>query len=163
MFDIKKRDGSYCPFDKSRIIVAINKAFLEVDGQIYEKDTANDIADDIYCHLIADPSKRNVEDIQDLVEQFLMKSTRTDVAKAYIRYRYKKEVSRKYSNDFIKAIREKLDAKNVQNQNANVDEASFGGRTGEASSIVTKRLALDYICSEKAKWNHEHNRIYIHK
>ena len=162
MFDIKKRDGSYTSFDKERKVVVNNKAFLEVDGQIYETDTAEDIANDIYDYLINNPNKRNVEDIQDLVEEFLMKSARTDVAKAYIRYRYKKEVSRKYSNDFIKAIREKLDAKSVQNQNANVDEASFGGRTGEASSVVTKRLALDFICSDKARWNHEHDRIYIH-
>ena len=162
MFDIKKRDGSYCSFDKSRIITAINKAFLEVDGQIYETDTAEDIADEIQGYLLADPSKRTVESIQDLVEKLLMESERKDVAKSYIRYRYKKEVSRNYSNDFIKAIREKLDARNIQNQNANVDEASFGGRTGEASGAMTKRLALDYICSNMAKWNHEHNRIYIH-
>ena len=91
-----------------------------------------------------------------------MRSERKDVARAYIRYRYKKEVARNYTNDFIDAIREKLNADDVQNQNANVDEHSFGGRTGEASSVVTKRLALDYIVSPMAKANHENNEIYIH-
>lgn len=91
-----------------------------------------------------------------------MGSERKDVAQAYIRYRFKKEVARKYSDDFIAAIREKLDGFNIQNQNANVDEASFGGRTGEASSVMTRQLALDYIVSSKAKDNHINNRIYIH-
>ena len=42
-----KRDGTLVPFDKNKIINAINKAFLEVDGVLYEIDTANDIANDI--------------------------------------------------------------------------------------------------------------------
>lgn len=91
-----------------------------------------------------------------------MKSERPDVARAYIRYRYKKEVARDSKDDFIAAIREKLDASNVVNQNANVDEHSFGGRIGEASSVVTKQLALDYIVSPMARKNHLENRIYIH-
>ena len=91
-----------------------------------------------------------------------MRSERKDVARAYIRYRYKKEVARNYTNDFIDAIKEKLRAEDVQNQNANVDEHSFGGRTGEASGVVTKKLALDHLVSPMAKANHENNMIYIH-
>ena len=45
-----------------------------------------------------------------------MRSERRDVARAYIRYRYKKEVARNKKDDFIKAIREKLDGNNVKNQ-----------------------------------------------
>lgn len=104
----------------------------------------------------------SVEEIQDLIEEKLMVSERQDVARAYIRFRYKKEVARKYTNDFIQEIRKKLSASDVQNQNANVDEYSFGGRTGEASSVVTKQLAIDYLLSDKAKYNHLNNRIYIH-
>ena len=103
-----------------------------------------------------------VEEIQDLVEDYLMRSERRDVARAYIRYRYKKEVARNKKDDFIQAIREKLDASDIKNQNANVDEASFGGRTGEASSVVTKQLALDYLISPMARENHLNNEIYIH-
>ena len=91
-----------------------------------------------------------------------MRSERRDVARAYIRYRYKKEVARNKKDDFIKAIREKLDGNNVKNQNANVDEHSFGGRTGEASSVVTKQLALDYLLSPMARKNHIDNMIYTH-
>ena len=163
MVQILKRDGTLVPFDKDKIIVAINKAFIDVDGTLYETDTANDIAEEIYKIVNMISSKKlTVEDVQDMVEDFLMRSERKDVARSYIRYRYKKEVARNYSNDFIDAIKTKLNASDVQNQNANMDEYSFGGRTGEASSVMTKRLALDYIVSQKTKENHLNNEIYIH-
>ena len=164
MFKVEKRNGEFVDFNKQKIIDAINAAFIEVDGTLYEEDTAKDIAEDLYrdYSLIKELCAVPVETIQNDVENYLMRSERKDVARAYIRYRYKKEVARNYTNDFIDAIREKLNADDVQNQNANVDEHSFGGRTGEASGVVTKRLALDYIVSPMAKANHENNEIYIH-
>ena len=80
----------------------------------------------------------SVEEIQDMVEDKLMESERKDVAKAYVRYRYKREVARENKDEFFKAIAEKLEAKDVENSNANVDEYSFGGRIGEASNVMTK-------------------------
>ena len=164
MLKIKKRDGTLVPFSKDKIIIAINKAFLDVDETLYETDTAIDIADEIYKSALININEEpfTVEEIQDSVEEYLMRSERPDVARAYIRYRYKKEVARNYSNDFIDAIKEKLGAVNIQNQNANVDEASFGGRTGEAAEVMTKQLALDYLVSPKARENHLNNEIYIH-
>ena len=177
---IVKRDGTLVLFDKDKIIRAINKAFVEVDGQIYEYDTAKDIAAEIeqyvknfyfYRNYNATTQeefeyqlsrKISVEDIQNLVEDYLMRSERRDVARAYIRFRYKKEVARDVRGDFFEPIKEKLTAKNVKNQNANVDEHSFGGRIGEAASYMTKEYALKYLVSEKARKNHLENRIYIH-
>lgn len=163
MIYIIKRNGTIVLFDKNKIINAINKAFIEVDGQLYENDTAQDIANDIECKVNYFPDGSvGVEDIQDWIEDYLMRSERRDVARAYIRYRYKKEVAREKKDDFIQAIRKKLDGKDIKNQNANVDEASFGGRIGEASSVVTKQLALDYILSPMARDNHLNNMIYTH-
>lgn len=160
---IIKRDGTVVLFDKNKIINAINKAFIEVDGQLYENDTAIDIANDIESWINKCPDGSiEVEDIQDIIEDYLMQSERRDVARAYIRYRYKKEVARQKKDDFIQAIRKKLDGKDIKNQNANVDEASFGGRIGEASSVVTKQLALDYIVSPMTRKNHLDNIIYTH-
>lgn len=163
MIYIIKRNGTIVLFDKNKIINAINKAFIEVDGQLYENDTAQDIANDIERQANHFPDGSvGVEDIQDWIEDYLMRSERRDVARAYIRYRYKKEVAREKKDDFIQAIRKKLDGKDIKNQNANVDEASFGGRIGEASSVVTKQLALDYILSPMARDNHLNNMIYTH-
>lgn len=166
MLQIKKRSGDLVPFDATKIINAVNNAMIDVDGILYETDTAEDIAEDIRIMLTAgetagrEPS--SVEQIQDLVEDFLMRSERRDVARAYIRYRYKREAARNHQSAFIDAIGEKLEARNIQNQNANVDEQSFGGRIGEASGVMTKQYALDYIVSKMARENHVNNEIYIH-
>lgn len=159
---VLKRDGSTVNFDAQKIINAINKAFIEVDGKLYENDTATDIALEIGKKVIGSVAPIPVELIQDWVEDYLMRSERRDVARAYIRYRYKKEVARNVQDDFIRPIREKLEARNVQNQNANIDEHSFGGRMGEATSYMTKQYALDYLVSDMARANHEGNMIYIH-
>ena len=162
MIKIQKRNGNIVDYDRNKIINAINNAFIEVDGQLYETDTATDIALDIESELARSPIVVNVETIQNWVEDYLMRSERRDVARAYIRYRYKREVAREQNNDFIEAIGEKLSAKNVQNQNANVDEKSFGGRMGEATSHMTRQYALDYLISKKSKENHLNNEVYIH-
>ena len=64
--------------------------------------------------------------------------------------------------ELMDTIGEKLSAANVQNQNANVDEYSFGGRMGEMNGAVARKYALDYIISPMAKQNHEGNMVYIH-
>ena len=165
--NVMKRNGDVVPFDRKKIVTAINSAFIDVDGQIYETDTASDIAYDIErdFEFIQSQVKTHipsVEQIQDAVEDYLMRSERRDVARAYIRHRYKREVAREKRDDFLNAIDEKLTAKNVQNQNANVDEQSFGGRIGEAASLLTKTYALDYLVSPMARKNHLGNRIYMH-
>ena len=162
MLQIQKRNGIIVPFDKQRIISAINKAFIEVDGKLYEEDTAKDIADEIKYWAKHQNRIVTVEEIQDQVENYLMRSERRDVAKAYIRYRFKHEAVRKSNNDFIIALSEKINASDIENQNANVDEQSFGGRIGAASDLQLKKYALDYCVSDLARRNHENNEIYIH-
>ena len=159
--NIIKRNGDIVAFDKSKIITAINKAFIEVDKCLYEIDTTNSIADEIeeHCEL---HSPLSVEEIQNLVEDYLMESERKDVAKAYIRFRYKKEISRKHKQEWYSEISKKIMAEEVDNQNANVDEHSFGGRVGAASDLVMKQFALDNCISDMARKNHLENRIYIH-
>lgn len=161
MITVVKRNGAQVPFDRNKIITAISKAFIEVDGKIYEMDTINDIARDIENDF-KNRDAISIEEIQDKVEEYLMRSERLDVAKAYIRYRYKRQVARSTSDTFMKAIGEKINGSNIENQNANVDEHSFGGRKGEADSILMKKYALDYIVSDMSRRNHENNRIYIH-
>ena len=91
-----------------------------------------------------------------------MSTKRKDVAKAYIKYREHRNEVRQYNSDFMKEVSKKLNATDVQNQNANVDEYSFGGRMGEANRTLTKEYALNHCMSEKSKMNHINNYIYIH-
>lgn len=83
-------------------------------------------------------------------------------ARRYIRYRYKKEVIREQKDDFFMRLKPKIEATDVQNQNANVDEYSFGGRKGETDSEVMKEYALNYLMSDMARENHLNNTIYTH-
>ena len=157
---ITKRDGTIVPFDKNKIKIAVLKAFIEVDGEEtpYAKEKAREIAN--YVESL--DKDMNVEEIQDIVVNKLMASSRKDVAAKYVEYRVLHKMKREQYQTLIKAVSEKLTASNVQNQNANVDEQSFGGRMGEANDVVMKQYALDYCMSEMAKNNHLNNEIYIH-
>lgn len=157
---ITKRDGRKVDFDKDKIKLAVLKAFLEVDGEEtqYAKEKAREIAN----YIESLDKDLNVEEIQDIVVNKLMASSRKDVATKYVEYRYLHHMARDQYSNLINAISEKLTASNVQNQNANVDEHSFGGRMGEANDIVMKQYALDYCMSDMAKNNHLNNEIYIH-
>ena len=152
-----KRDGREVEFDKSKIIKSIDKSFAAL-GKADETGIAEKIADSIE----ALDKALDVEEIQNLIEAKLMASKHKDVAKEYINYRYLHKMARSQYNELMTAVAEKLTAKNVQNQNANVDEASFGGRMGEANTVVTKQYALEYLVSPMAKANHLNNEIYIH-
>ena len=155
-----KRSGQEVNFDKKKIKLAVLKSFLDLDGEetTYAKDKAREIAN----YIESLNRDWTVEEIQDVVVNKLMASSRKDVANHYIEYRYLHKMARDQYENLIKAISEKLTASNVQNQNANVDEHSFGGRMGEANDIVMKQYALDYCMSEMAKNNHLNNEIYIH-
>ena len=159
-----KRDGAQVHFDREKISEAIEKANLEVkelDGNYLEYSVICDIVEDVISRCNEKEGDISVEDIQNIVELVLM-SYEPDVARAYIRYRYMKEVAREYKADFFEAIGDKLAAKNVANQNANVDEHSFGGRVGEASDTMMKEYALNFCMSKMARENHLNNQIYIH-
>lgn len=158
-----KRDGREVEFDKSKIEKAILKAHKSLyngkdEGDI--KEFASKVSSNIEG--LNSNSKLSVEDIQDIVERKLMASRFKATARAYVNYRFLHKMARSQYQELMQAISEKLTADNVQNQNANVDEASFGGRIGEASDVVTKRYALEYLVSPMAKANHENNEIYIH-
>ena len=157
-----KRDGRKKEFDKSKIENAILKAFSAVDGEItdYAKEKAKNIAD--YIEGYETDHTLGVEEVQDLVENGLMSCKRKDVAKAYILYREERSKVRQMKTSLMENIKEKLDASNVVNQNANIDEHSFGGRRGEAMSEMMKQYALDYCVSELSRNNHLNNEIYIH-
>ena len=155
-----KRDGRKTKFDKDKIKIAVLKAFIDVDGEetTYAKEKARDIAN----YIESLDKNMSVEEIQDVVEEKLMASNRKDVARAYIIYRNNRTKIRERNTQLMKDVSEKLMASNVQNQNANIDEKSFGGRMGEANDAVMKKYALDYCMSDMARNNHLNNEIYIH-
>ena len=161
MNNVIKRDGEVVPFEASKIENAILKAFIEVDGEL--SSYATEKAKNISAYIGAmDVDSLGVEEIQDLVEKGLMATKRKDVARAYIVYRDERTRIRNRNTSLMRSIGEKLKASNVKNQNANVDEHSFGGRKGEAANVMMKQYALDNCMSDMARTNHLNNEIYIH-
>ena len=148
-----KRDGSLVQYDLEKISIAISGAFEELNKEFSDAVVLNEIEDKIF-------DKITVEQIQDIVEDALINCGYVDEAKAYIRYRYDHECLRNERREA--ALRGKLFADNIENQNANVDEQSFGGRIGEASSVILKDYALNNCMSKKSRENHENMEIYIH-
>ena len=157
--NVIKRSGEEVPFDSTKIlnaVLAVNKDIKGVYGQIDER-TAKAITDSIVLKCETFDRPIHIEEIQDLVENELMIAGKHEASKQYIIYRFKRSQVRQN-----KALTEKLTASNVQNQNANVDEHSFGGRLGEAAALVTKQYALDHLMSKMAVRNHLNNEIYTH-
>ena len=155
-----KRDGRIVDFDAEKICSAVGKAFISVDGECGEQGVRK--GREIASFIKGLDKDLSVDEIQNLVEDKLMASNRKDVARAYIIYRNDRDRIRQKNSELMKRVAEKLTASNVQNQNANIDEHSFGGRTGEAAEAVTKEYALSYCMSEMARNNHLNNEIYIH-
>lgn len=157
--NVIKRDGKVQNYNFDKVRLAVGEAFKSCGKETPEK-FLEQLKDEMESKF-ADCTP-TVEEIQDVIRNFLIKKNKYDVVDSFILYRDKRNRIREEKSKLIKGIREKLDAKNVQNQNANLDEKSFGGRIGEASRVVTKEMALNHCMSEKSRKNHINNEIYIH-
>jgi ribonucleoside-triphosphate reductase len=160
---IIKRSGVEEDFNSAKIISALNRANAEVEGddKLFDYDVEG-IAKSIEQEARTYDRPLNVEEIQDMVEDSIMSLGKYALARKYIKYRQVHSMSRDKYDDLMKAVADKLLGRKIDNQNANVDEHSFGGRMGEANDVVCRQFALDFLVSEKSKKNHIDNRVYIH-
>lgn len=156
--EIKKRDGRVEPFDASKIVGAISKAMAQTDevDEAVALRVASKIANSTFSGTI------DVEQIQDMVEDGLMNSHCKKTAKAYIKYREKRNQERQRNNELNKKIEDILLCNNVKNQNANVDEYSFGGRKFESANVLHKNIALNVFIRPEVAQAHRESRIYLH-
>ena len=107
------------------------------------------------------PISINIEVIQDIVENTLIKFECVKLVKCYIKYRRDHERYRLRHSELYKSILLKAKAEKDDKANANIDENSFGGRVGEVASIIMCELAYD-IMSEKQLDAFVENEIYPH-
>jgi ribonucleoside-triphosphate reductase len=159
-----KRNGQKVEFEKSKIREAVKKAWVEVKNGINNKGNSicDYVADEIEIEYKELKNEISVEEIQNRVEDLLMDSGEKQVARAYIRYRYKRELVREPNEELYKMISEKLNPIEPDRQNANVDGESFGGKVGSISDEVLKQYALYNCMSKKSRENHLNNEIYEH-
>lgn len=157
MNTVTKRDGRVVPFDEEKIINAITSAMRRTEAGV-DVSLAQYIA-----HKVAEIREdKSVEEIQDIVEKYLMDSDRKDVAKTYILYRADRTRQREMNSGLVKKAWEKISGQVIDNANANVDEKTFGGRKNEASSALQKEIALDMNMDPEVARAHREGLIYQH-
>ncbi len=145
-------------FNEQKVMAAIRKAMLHTDKGEDER-LLYQITDRIAQR---GESQMTVEEIQDLVEMELMKSSRKDVAQKYIAYRNQRSIARK-----AKTREVFLDIVNIKNndvtrENANMNADTPAGMMMKFASETTKPFVDDYLLSEESRNAVEHNYLHIH-
>ncbi len=155
---VKKRDGRIVGFNEQKIAAAIRKAMYATE-QGEDESLIGQITDRI---TMKGKAQMTVEDIQDMVENELMKSARKDVAKAYIKYRNARSVARKAKTTDI--FLEIINIKNndVTRENANMNADTPAGMMMKFASETTKPFVDDYLLSENARDAVKNNYLHIH-
>lgn len=158
---VVKRSGDIVEFDKEKIVVAVLKAFIDVDKE--ETPFAKEKAREIANYVAGLGKDMGVEEIQDIVESKLMSSRRKDVARAYVLYRNERAKVRERNERLIRAVMNRVTARVDDRSNANVDEKSFSGREKEASADIGKIIALDFGgLSDEVAEAHKQMLVYQH-
>ena len=144
-----KRDGEKVQFDINKISGAMLKAYNSVHGYASDNTEYQPVALEDALSITKSIEETHVdqisvEEIQDMVEEFLMRNRSIPVARAYVTYREKHNIEREKNSTVVKKVLNKVNAENVVNSNANVDERSFSGREKEASSEMSKTIAIEY-------------------
>lgn len=152
---IKKRDGSLVDFNKDKIITAISKAGYVDD---YTKEN---IAE--YIERIAKETEMTVEDIQNIVEEKLMTSMYPEVAREYMRYRYKRELIRNTKG----ALSEVLDIVNLSNQDVNEENSNknpviLSTQRDYMAGMVSKELSEKLLFPPDVMKAHKEGSIHVH-
>lgn len=156
-----KRDGRQVEYDRNKIAIAIEKA-----NEGVEKEER--ISEDKIYNIIASIESRGadmmqVEDIQDIIEKKLMSEKKYELAKAYIKYRYTRELVRKSNttDDSILSLI-KNSNKDVMEENSNKNAIIASTQrdliAGEVSKDLTKRILLP----EKIAKAHEQGILHFH-
>ncbi len=162
--NVIKRNGEEVKFDSEKIVGAIQKANHEV-APIYQMNNyqIEAVADKIAAMAAESTHAVNVEDIQDMVERGIMEMRGYEVAQKYVRYRYKRELTRK-SNTTDNGILSLLDHLNeeVKQENSNknpiINSTQRDYMAGEVSKDLSKRVLLP----EEIVRAHEEGIIHFH-
>lgn len=162
--NVIKRNGREVDFQEDKIVAAIEKANNEVDSihQMNEYQIKA-VADKIAKQVSAMSHAVNVEDIQDMVETGIMEMRCYEVAQKYVRYRYKRELSRKTNttDNGILALIDQLNEEVKQensNKNPVINSTQRDYMAGEVSKDLTKRILLP----EEIIKAHEEGIIHFH-
>jgi len=162
--NIIKRNGTEVVFDNSKIVAAVEKANTEVpEIERLTKEEIEDITKSVEEECSSMSRTLNVEEIQNLVEDEIMKREHFSVARKYITYRYKRALVRKANTtddqilSLIECANEEVKQEN-SNKNPTINSVQRDYMAGEVSKDITKRLLLP----EDVVKAHEDGIIHFH-
>lgn len=162
--NVIKRNGEEVHFNSQKIVNAVHKANEEVDRLHQMNDyQIRAIADSIAYKVQESTHAVNVEDIQDMVETGIMAMRGYEVAQKYVRYRYKRELTRK-SNTTDNGILSLLDNINeeVNQENSNKNPVINSTQRDYMAGEVSKDLSRRVLLPEKIVRAHEEGIIHFH-
>ena len=166
MVKVIKRDSREVDFDSVRIFTAVRQAFIEVDN--FFSFNARKITEKIVNNISNKVNNSNqnisVEKIQDLVEDELMRSKRKDVARAYVRYRYKRELVR-IGNTTDKSIHELLEGTNDywNDENSNKNATLVTTQRDYIAGITSTDISKRFLLTSEIVDAHDKGIIHFHK
>ena len=159
--NVIKRNGKTVQFDKDKIRLAVLKAFLDVDGEetSYAKDKAREIAN--YVESLN--KDMEVEEIQDIIVNKLMASSRKDVAARYVEYRYKRKLVRE-SNTTDKTILELISGTSDywNNENSNKNATLVTTQRDYMAGVVSEDITKRFLLPPEIIQAHDEGIIHFH-
>ena len=162
--NVIKRNGVEVIFDKAKIINAVEKANKEVPKLhrlSHYQITA--LADMIATRALESSHAVNVEDIQDMVETGIMEMRGYEVAQKYVRYRYKRELTRKSNttDDSILALLDQIN-ENAKQENSNKNPTINSTQRDYMAGEVSKDLTMRVLLPEEIVKAHNEGIIHFH-
>ena len=162
--NVIKRNGVEVIFDKAKIINAVEKANEEVSKLhrlSHYQITA--LADMIATRALESSHALNVEDIQDMVETGIMEMRGYEVAQKYVRYRYKRELTRKSNttDDSILALLDQIN-ENAKQENSNKNPTINSTQRDYMAGEVSKDLTMRVLLPEEIVKAHDEGIIHFH-
>lgn len=159
--NVTKRNGQQVPFDKEKVRIAVLKAFLDVDGE--ETSYAKDKAREITNYVESLNKDMGVEEIQDIVVNKLMASSRKDVAARYVEYRYKRKILRE-SNTTDKTILELISGTSDywNNENSNKNATLVTTQRDYMAGVVSEDISKRFLLPAEIIQAHDEGIIHFH-
>ena len=176
---VVKRNGKKVDFDKTKVALAIKKGFDSIlnddDEPVYTSKDVQKVYQTVIKRIEKDykeEDKIKIEEIQDLIEDALLKCHYEDVYKSFSEYRDRRNQSRllfadeKKMHKFLKSL-EGLGLKSAaeedaKRENANIDGNSSMGTMLQYGSTVSKEFAKAYLMKKKFADAHDNGDIHIH-
>ena len=162
MKQVVKRDGQIVDFDQTKIENAVNAAFKAAYGKLFDDDCK--ISEEIAtCISDSKADVMEVEDIQDKVEYLLMQYEEYKVAKAYIKYRYDRELKRK-ANTTDKTILELVRGENkyYKTENSNKNHKLVTTQRDYIAGETSRDLTMRVLLPKEIVRAHESGEIHFH-